>query len=204
MRTRFPFKYGIASLTALPHLVLKVEAEIDGARAEGIASEGLPPKWFTKNPDTTFEEDLPAMLEVIGHAAELALSAPPSSFFELWFKIHEAQSAWASETGHPPLLANLGVSLVERALLDGLCRQLGSTIHTVLRENQLALRLGGIRSELSETEPSTFLPERPLPSVRARHTIGLGDPLTPADVTEENRLTTICLWISSLVSGLTD
>ena len=93
MRTRFPFKYGIASLTALPHLVLKVEAEIDGARAEGIASEGLPPKWFTKNPDTTFEEDLPAMLEVIGRAADLALSAPPSTFFKLWFKINEEQSA---------------------------------------------------------------------------------------------------------------
>jgi len=187
MRTRFPFKYGIASLTALPHLVLKVEAEIDGIRAEGIASEGLPPKWFTKNPDTTFEQDLPAMLEVIGHAAELALSAPPSSFFDLWFKIHDAQSAWASETGHPPLLANLGVSLMERGLLDALCRHLGSGLHAVLRENQLGLRLGEVRPELSGTEPVSFLPDRPLSSIRARHTVGLGDPLTPADVTEENR-----------------
>jgi L-alanine-DL-glutamate epimerase-like enolase superfamily enzyme len=187
MRTRFPFKYGIASLTALPHLVLNVEAEIDGARAEGIASEGLPPKWFTKNPDTTFEQDLPAMLEVIGHAAELALSAPPSSFFELWFKINEAQSAWASETGHPPLLANLGVSLMERALLDALCRHLGSGLHAVLRENQLGLRLGEVRPELSGTDPVSFLPERPLSSIRARHTIGLGDPLTAVDVTDENK-----------------
>ena len=187
MRTRFPFKYGIASLTALPHLVLKVEAEIDGARAEGIASEGLPPKWFTKNPDTTFEQDLPSMLEVIGHAAELALSAPPFSFFELWFKIHDAQSVWASETGHPPLLANLGVSLMERALLDALCRHLGSGLHAVLRENQLGLRLGAVRPELSGTEPVSFLPDRPLSSIRARHTIGLGDPLTAVDVTDENK-----------------
>jgi L-alanine-DL-glutamate epimerase-like enolase superfamily enzyme len=187
MRTRFPFKYGIASLTALPHLVLRVEVEIDGTLAEGIASEGLPPKWFTKRPDTTFEDDLPVMLEVIGHATDLALSAPPSSFFELWFKIHEAQSSWASEMDHPPLLANLGISLVERALLDALCRHLGSTIHTVLRENQLGLRLGEIRPELSGLELSAELPARPLSIVRARHTIGLGDPLTPTDVTEENR-----------------
>jgi L-alanine-DL-glutamate epimerase-like enolase superfamily enzyme len=187
MRTRFPFKYGIASLTALPHLVLRVEVEIDGNLAKGIASEGLPPKWFTKCPDTTFEADLPAMLEVIGHAADLALSAPPSSFFELWFKVHEAQSLWASEMNHPPLLANLGVSLVERALLDALCRHLGSTVHTVLRENQLGLRLGEIRPELSGAEPSDCLPVRPLSTVLARHTIGLGDPLTPADVTDENQ-----------------
>ncbi len=187
MRTRFPFKYGIASLTALPHLVLKVETEVEGAPAAGIASEGLPPKWFTKNPDTTFEEDLPAMLEVIGQAAELALAAPPSSFFELWLKIHEAQSAWACEAGHPPLLANLGVSLIERALIDALCRHLGSTLHTVLGENRLGLRLGEIRPELSGIEPSACLPSRPLPSVRVRHTIGLGDPLTPADANDENR-----------------
>ena len=187
MRTRFPFKYGIASLTALPHLVLQVEAEIDGVLAKGIASEGLPPKWFTKQPDTTFEQDLPAMLEVIGHAADLALSATPSSFFELWFNIHETQSAWASETGHPSLLANLGVSLIERALLDALCRHLGCTIHTILRQNQLGLRLGDVRPELAGAEPSACLPSRPLYSVRARHTVGLGDPLTPADVNDENR-----------------
>ena len=62
MRTRFPFKYGIASLTALPHLVLKVETEIDGVLAEGIASEGLPPKWLTMNPETAFDQDITAML----------------------------------------------------------------------------------------------------------------------------------------------
>ena len=38
MRTRFPFKYGIASLTALPHLVLQAKVEVNGAPADGIAS----------------------------------------------------------------------------------------------------------------------------------------------------------------------
>ena len=187
MRTRFPFKYGIASLTALPHLVLQADVEIDSVLAKGIASEGLPPKWFTKQPETTFEEDLPSMLEVIGNAADLALSATPSSFFELWLNIHDTQSAWASETGHPSLLANLGVSLIERALLDAFCRHLGCTIHTILRQNQLGLRLGDIRPELAGAEPSACLPSRPLSSVRARHTVGLGDPLTPADINDENR-----------------
>ena len=187
MRTRFPFKYGIASLTALPHLVLKVETEIDGILTRGIASEGLPPKWFTKNPDTTFGEDLPAMLGVIGHAAELTLARPPATFFNLWRELHEEQASWATAEGHPSLLANLGVSLMERALLDALCRRLGSGLHTVLRGNHLGLRLGEMRPELSGAEPSAFLPERPLSSVRARHTIGLGDPLTPAEVNDDNR-----------------
>ncbi|MHC4996137.1 MAG: hypothetical protein ACYTGQ_13910, partial [Planctomycetota bacterium] len=46
-RTRFPFKYGIASLTAVPHLFVRATVEIDGQTVTGVASEGLPPKWFT-------------------------------------------------------------------------------------------------------------------------------------------------------------
>ena len=82
METRFPFQYGIASMTALPHLVVRAEIEIDGKTGVGIASEGLPPKWFTKNPNTTFEEqDLPDMLAVIRNAADLLTdNASPRTF----------------------------------------------------------------------------------------------------------------------------
>ena len=53
----------------------------------------------------------------------------------------------------PPLLANLGVSLVERAVLDALCRALDRPLHTVLRENLLGLKLGEIYTELGSAEP---------------------------------------------------
>ena len=56
MRTRFPFKYGIASMTELPHLFVTVMVETSAGAAQGIASEGLAPKWFTKNPSTTFAD----------------------------------------------------------------------------------------------------------------------------------------------------
>ena len=48
-------------MTSLPHVFLCVEVDFGGKIVKGISSEGLPPKWFTKNPDTTFEEDLPEM-----------------------------------------------------------------------------------------------------------------------------------------------
>jgi hypothetical protein len=50
MRTRFPFKYGIASMTALPHVFVNVDMVVDGREVRGLSSEGLPPKWFTKDP----------------------------------------------------------------------------------------------------------------------------------------------------------
>ncbi len=206
MRTRFPFKYGIASLTALPHLILQVEVAINGQTASGLASEGLPPKWFTKSPDTTFEQDLPAILEVIRKAANIALEAPKGSFFNLWRNLSQEQADWALRAGHPPLLANLGVSLVERALLDALCRHLGLPAQQVIRDNLLGLCLGDIRPELGETLPANFLPEMPANSVVARHTIGLGDPLTPGEVTDDTRTSdTLPLDLESCVQtyGLT-
>ena len=126
-RTRFPFRYGIASMTDVPHLFVRTRVTVGKESSFGLTSEGLPPKWFTKNPATTFEQDLPEMLEVISHAAKLAeqLAQAPVSFFDLWRDLHPQQDDWAKTRQLAPLLANLGVSLVERAVLDGLCRIAG-------------------------------------------------------------------------------
>src|SRR3989449_7239323 len=123
-RTRFPFRYGIASMTDVPHLFVRTTVTVAGKSSFGLSAEGLPPKWFTKNPATTFEQDLPEMLEVIRHAANLAeqIAQAPVSFFELWRELYRQQSHWAEKQQLAPLLANLGVSLIERAVLDGLCR----------------------------------------------------------------------------------
>ncbi|MCA1563809.1 MAG: mandelate racemase, partial [Acidobacteria bacterium] len=58
-RTRFPFRYGIASMTDVPHLFLRARVTVAAESTWGLGTEGLPPKWFTKNPATTFEQDLP-------------------------------------------------------------------------------------------------------------------------------------------------
>src|SRR5688572_17721774 len=50
MRTRIPFRYGITTLTAVPHLFVQATVEVEGEKLDGFTSEGLPPKWFTKNP----------------------------------------------------------------------------------------------------------------------------------------------------------
>src|SRR4029450_11727062 len=70
-RTRFPFRYGIASMTEVPHLFVRTTVAL-GGKPCGRSAEVFPPKWFTKNAATTFEQDLPEMLLVISHAAKLA------------------------------------------------------------------------------------------------------------------------------------
>ena len=87
-----------------------------------------------------------------------------------------------------PLLANLGVSLVERAALDGLCRSPGQALHELVAANRLGLQLGAIYAELGAAQPRDLLPAAPLPSCYVRHTIGLGDALSPADIPAGERV----------------
>ncbi len=188
-RTRFPFRYGIASMTEVPHLFVVARVEIEGSPAVGISSEGLPPKWFTKDPSTTFEQDLEEMFAVIGHAAAAMTSRhAPSEFFRIWKETHDAQLAWAEATHRPALLAELGVSLCERAVLDALCRHLNRPLHDLVLNNELHLDLGALHPELNRARPADLLPHRPADSVVVRHTLGLADPLTAADIPDSERV----------------
>src|SRR6185436_2568686 len=117
-RTRFPFRYGIASMTDVPHLFVRTRVTVNGKSSLGLSSEGLPPKWFTKDPATTFDQDLPEMLEVIRRAARLSegIAQTPVIFFNFWSELYREQSQWAKSRSIPPLLAQLGISLAERAV----------------------------------------------------------------------------------------
>ncbi len=189
-RTRFPFRYGIASMTDVPHLFMRTRVHAGTRSSIGLTAEGLPPKWFTKDPATTFDEDLPAMLGQIRHAADLAqaLGRQPLSFFDFWQELYREQHAWAARQGIPPLLAGLGVSLVERAVLDGLCRATAEPVHRMIAANRLGLRLHEIYAELGNAQPSDLLPSSPLPTCFVRHTVGLGDALSPQDLSAEERV----------------
>src|SRR5438876_3548935 len=149
-RTRFPFRYGIASMTEVPHLFLRTRVAVAGESSFGLTAEGLPPKWFTKNPNTTFEQDLPEMLQVIRHAVTLAeeIGQNPVSFFHFWRELCRQQMAWAQSRSLAPLLASLGVSLVERAALDGLCRLAHEPLHRLIAKNRLGIHLREMDSEL--------------------------------------------------------
>ena len=189
MHTRFPFKYGIASLVALPHLFVRARVNVDGAREIGLAADGLPPKWFTKNPDAPFEDDLDEMLTAIQRACEFALqTGTGDSVFDFWQQVYAAQRTWARGTAYPPLLWAFGVSLVERAVIDAFCRAKGMTFARAVQENALGIRLGDIHAELEGNAPGELLMPSARRSITVRHTVGLADPLTDADIATGDRV----------------
>ncbi len=101
-RLRFPFRYGIASMTEVPQLFMRTAVTANGRTQSGLSAEGLPPKWFTKNPETTFEQDLPEMLDVIAHAttAAAAIARTPIGFFDLWRELEREQTSLGRDAGH--------------------------------------------------------------------------------------------------------
>ena len=140
LRTRMPFRYGIATLTETPHLFFRVTLEMNGRRGTGVAADHLPPKWFTKDPNTTHAQDVDDMLRVIRQAGDAAIGLPPAeSIFGLWKQLYAAQAKWAGERNVPPLLANFGVSLVERAMIDAFCRMENVPFAAALRENRFGI-----------------------------------------------------------------
>jgi hypothetical protein len=185
---RIPFRYGIVTLAEVPHLLVRATVEVDGRIMHGLAADNLVPKWFTKNPATTFAHDLAEIVDVLRKACALAVEvgARPS-VFALWKEIHDAQMVWGAARGYPPLLWNFGVTIVERAVIDAFCRARGLTFAQAARANAFAIDYAAVHGELART-PVDFLPAEPQRSVIARHTVGMTDPLTVAEIPAAERV----------------
>lgn len=188
LQTRIPFKYGIATMTRVPEIFVRLRVDCDGKQALGVSSDCLPPKWFTKIPDKPLETEVEEMLGVIRQAAEVSQTIREANIFAFWKALHDTQSASAAKNGIAPLLAHFGTSLIERALMDAFCRAKALTFSQAVRENLFQIDLGAIHGALRGSSPAKFLPASPLPKVIARHTVGLADPLTDDDVAAGERL----------------
>ncbi|MFO7958856.1 MAG: hypothetical protein R6X33_17365 [Candidatus Brocadiia bacterium] len=188
MRTRMPFRYGIAKLEALPHIFVKatLEDNASGAVTEGVAAEGLLPKWFEKHPDTTAEQDLANMHRVIVQAGKFALEI--GSFedaFTFWKDIYDAQESWAADRDLEALLWHFGVSLTERAVIDALCRHWGTPFHQAVAENLFGIDIASIHPHIERDAAETVLRQTPLDTIHARHTVGLSDAILAEDVEDQ-------------------
>ena len=175
---RIPFRFGIAEVRELVHVFLFVTMEIDGRRTLGVAADNLAPKWFTKDPGTSYREDAAAMVGVIESACAAAVrQRQQESVFDLWHAVYREQVV-RNDAGIAPLLTGFGVSLVERAAIDAFCRAGTMPFAEAVRSNALGLRLEALHPGSAGYSARELLPARPLTSLRIRHTVGLSDALS--------------------------
>jgi hypothetical protein len=188
VRTRMPFKYGIATMTSAPHAFVRMFVTVDGRPAVGIAADLLPPKWFTKDPKRPIEDEVAEMRRVVAHAVQTAAGIRGESPFAAWQQLWDMHDAWGREEKLPPLLSHFGTSLVERAMIEAVCRALGRPFAELLRVNAFGIRLDAVHQTLRGKEPAALLPKTPLTRIVARHTVGLADPLREEDIAPADRL----------------
>lgn len=195
VETRMPFRYGSASLTRCPHLYLSVEIEDgQGRRAQGIAADNLPPRWFDKTPEKPYEQELREQLLVIGWAADAAAAHPPATAFDLWWDVYHDVLSRARALQLPDLLAGFGPSLVERAVLEAVGRLAHLPFAAMVPSGILGIDLGrfaALRGDesLARVPTTALVASRPLRRVYARHTVGMADPIRETDIDPAERLT---------------
>jgi hypothetical protein len=188
LKTRMPFRYGIATMTEAPHAFVRLRVVVDEADETGVSADLLPPKWFTKEPAKPLDEEVDEMLLVIEHAVRAAAGLRAESVFGAWRQLWDEQDRWGREKGFPPLLTHFGTSLVERALIEAFCRKKGKPFHQLLQTNHFGIHVDAVHPLLNEGRPADYLTLQPETRLLARHTIGLSDPLDDAEVPAEERL----------------
>ena len=172
---RIPFHFGNAVLTELELVALRTQVEVEGCGVvSGAAESVLAPLWFDKDGSKSLAERRAALLASVQRAVDATGDLEGAPLLAL----HEAAAGTLADgaraAGVHALVGSFGPALLELALVDALCRARSVTLHGALREDLLGLG----------PEFAAHLPAKPLDRIAVRHTIGMADPLTDADVSE--------------------
>lgn len=186
IRLRLPFRFGAVTLEGFPLLHAAVEVACGSTTTVGYAADNLVPKWFDKDPAKSPArniEDLLASVEIA--AAVYAAAGETPSLFELWCTAYPECQRRAAARGLNKLTGAFGSALFERAAIDALGRSRGMALRALLLADALGLRPAAIHPETSVEHLRRWLSKAPANEVALRHTVGMLDPLTDAELGDD-------------------
>lgn len=189
-RLRMPFKFGVTVATHGRQAMLRARIRIDdGAEATGYAAEALGAKWFDKNLELSDADNHHQLRKSLELASEAYLNAPSATPFDLFAANYQPHVDACVALGLNPLIASYGQSLVDRAILDALCRARGISFYQAMRTNLAGLRSDKIAPDIEAFDFSRLFSNADLAtSIEVRHTVGLSDPITAADLASDIRV----------------
>jgi hypothetical protein len=180
---RLPFRFGVVTLRECPQAFARVRIERpDGRSAWGAAAEMMAPKWFDKNLDLSNEDNFDQLRAVLrlAQGAYLADTSPATAFGH-FARHHDAHLSAAQGLGYNPLLASYGPALIDRAVLDALYRAQDLSFYAAMRGNLPGI--GAAHPQFAGFGFDAFLRGlQPAASIEARHTVGMVDAITAADL----------------------
>ena len=189
VRLRLPFRFGVVTLTEAPQLFARVRIAANGQEEWGKSAELLAPKWFDKNLDLSNEDNFEQLRTATRIAADLYRAAEPDTAFGLFAGSYDEQLRRCALRELNPLVAGFGPALLDRAILDALCRIAGLSIFAAVNRNLPGIAPARLLPEFTGFDMPEFLATlRPAAAIDARHTVGLVDPITAADQTPDTRV----------------
>src|SRR6185295_4595044 len=182
-RLRMPFRFGAVTVTHGLQAFVRARVRLEGGReGDGYAAEALGAKWFDKNPAWTDEQNVAQLRKSIELASAAYRAAPLATAFDLFAQQYRPQLAAGERLGLLPLVASYGPALLDRAVLDALCRLEGVSFWRAMRANVAGMRPHPIVPDLAGFDFDAFLAGlAPSPTIECRHTVGLVDPIVAAD-----------------------
>src|SRR5664279_6466023 len=133
-RLRLPFRFGVITVTEGIQAFVRVHLRLDdGREGFGYAAEMLAAKWFDKNPLLSDAQNQHQLRKSIEIAAEAYLAAPACTAFDLFADNYRHQIRAGRELELPPLVASYGTALLDRAVMDAICRSVGASFWTAMR-----------------------------------------------------------------------
>ena len=186
VRLRLPIRSGVATLTEVPQAFVRATVELEnGKRATGAAAELLAPRWFDKSAALSNGENSAQLRASLALARRSYLAGGANTAFGHFIGNYAPQIAIGALQGMNGLVACYGPALIDRALLDALCRALEISFFEAIRKNIAAIAAPGWQADLGAFDMDGFLENlAPAREIAARHTVGLADPITAADQNE--------------------
>jgi hypothetical protein len=184
---RIPFRFGAATVTHAPQAFVHVRIRLadgtsSGAEAQGAAAELMIPKWFDKSPQKSNAENVSDLRKALANAAEAYASESSSrTAFGHATAHYDSLLAAGEAMGLNALAANYGPSLLDRAILDALCRALGVSFNAAIRANSPGIDTS-LTPDLAGFDLDRFLGGlESAARIAARHTVGMLDPVETHD-----------------------
>ena len=185
VRLRIPFRFGAATVREAPQTFVRARIEFPhGAIETGAAAEMMMPKWFDKSREHTEADNIADLRDSVAVAADAyTADATRRSAFGHHAANYRPLLLAAEARRSNALTACFGAALVDRAVLDALCRHERTSFNAAMRANLPGIDGAALTSDLSGFDLATFLRSlQPRSEVALRHTVGLLDPLNGDEV----------------------
>jgi hypothetical protein len=175
-------------LNPLGHVRLVLK-DSSGRETFGCSGDRLSVRWLDKRADRSFDQKRRELVELIETARTIALAHREfETPFEFWQTTSPEILKAGRAAGQEDLTSALASSLMERAVIDAVCRISDVSVFQAAEQDRLGIRPGDVYPELRDFEFSRALPEQPRTRFLIRHTIGMADPLVDSDLSDEQRV----------------